>query len=165
MFTTYAEIKDGQIVAYPVDPHVKSADGTWNVHPFWQGGQLDGKTYVFCHNQDIPCDYTQAVVEVMPKQNDETGLWYRQYELVPATAEVIEQRTAERAEGVRNSITYLCTVADNALSKPLTDQQRADWQTYRSNVVSLLTHPNFPWGVVLPDTPDEIKPVIEVTRL
>jgi hypothetical protein len=165
MFTKYAQIENGQVIAYPLDPHVKNEHGELNVPEYWTGGDIDGKSYVYCHNTEPFYNYTQDIVEITPVMNSENGLWYRQYQIVPASEEVVTQRTQIKAEQVNGTAKSLQAVADKALSKLLTEEQKTNWENYKLQISSLIASAESPWEIVWPPLPDEVNPIIEVTRL
>ena len=65
MYTHYAIIENDQVIEYPVNPRVFLAlQNCYNVPEYWEGGVLDGKTYVYCHNFEPAYDYTKNLREV-----------------------------------------------------------------------------------------------------
>lgn len=165
--TNYAEIKDGQVVAYPVCPiEVNPYTCESNLPVNWDGGVYDGKEYVFCHNQEPYCDYKHNLVEVMPKKNPDNGLWYRQYEVVPATEQEIADRIAERTRIVLADIERLLEElqADEAYIMSLSQSQIEAWNQYAADLQAMPQNPNFPW-IGFPERPNNVSPNIGVTRV
>ena len=163
----FAEIKDGQVVVYPVCPiEVNPYTCESNLPVDWAGGIYEEKEYVFCHNVEPFCDYKHNLVEVMPKQNPDNGLWYRQYEVVPATAEEIADRTAERARMVLADIQRMLeeVQAKQEYISSLTQPQIDAWSQYTADLQAMPQNPDFPW-IGFPQMPSEEQPEIGVTRV
>ena len=166
MYTHYAIIENDAIVEYPVNPRVFLAlQNCYNVPEYWEGGVLDGKTYVYCHNFEPYCDYTKNLQEVQPIKNPENGLWYRQYALVDATAEEIAERTNAQIERVHNSIQSALAGYD-AMQTILDEIEPEKWDAVRAKLRDVPNQPGFPWNIEWPQTPDsEIVVAIGVERL
>jgi hypothetical protein len=158
MYETYAILENGQIVAYPVNPRVWLAmQNCYNVPEYWDGGVLDGKTYVYCHNFAPTPPYNKNLQEVMPTQNPDNGLWYRQYTFVDATPEEISHRTADAIEGVNNGISVLLQMVDERQAEInlMSVEKQTEWALYKEQVLALKNISDFPWGVVWPNMPDD----------
>lgn len=166
MYVHYAVVENDQLVEYPVNPRVFLAlQNCYNVPEYWEGGVLDGKTYVYCHNFEPPSIYTKNIVEVTPLKNPENGLWYRQYEYVDASPEEIEQRTALEAERARNTIRVSLEQFD-AMQTILDELEPEKWDVVRAKLRDVPNQPGFPWNIEWPQTPDaEIVVAIGVERL
>lgn len=161
MYTHYALIKDNEVVEYPADP--RKADPT--LPPFWLGGEVGGNVYVFCHNFPPVTDHTQDLVEIAPAYNEEAGAWYRQYQVVAASPELLAQRWREQIDGIANSVAYYNSVADEVLTNELSSEQRNEWLQYKNAVNAVWSQPGFPWGIAWPQRPDANTLNIGVTRL
>lgn len=158
MFETYAIIVNGQVVEYPVNPRVwLAAQNCYNVPEYWQGGVLDGKTYVYCNNFAPTPPYDKNLKEVTPIQSPENGLWYRQYIFVDATPSEIAERTAAETETVIGGIHFLLKmVADKAHAiSQLPEDKQLEWANYKSSLLALSKDPNFPWISGWPQIPDD----------
>lgn len=160
MYTTYAIVDGESVLEYPVNPNL-----THSLPPYWLGGELDGKKYAFCHNKEPATDHTQDLIEGQPRFDVESGCWYRQYEIIQASAEKIAQRTAHQTELTNNTINSLRALADEALSGALSDEQRAAWLAFKDAVQAVANQPTFPWAIDWPQRPDVATLHIEVTRL
>lgn len=160
MYTTYAIIENGSVVEYPVDPHNKH-----EIDPLWEGGVLDGKEYVFCHNKEPLASPEQKLVETRPAFDIASGLWYRQYNIVQEDPVVVAEKRAVAVERSLATVAACEAVAAEILSKELTDQQRQDWLTYKNDLQSAVGKDNYPWTLTLPQPPDQNSLKIEVERL
>lgn len=160
MYKTYAIVDDTGVVEYPVDP-----SATHKLPPFWLGGELDGRQYVFCHNEEPAHSHEESLVEIRPVKNPDNGLWYRRYEVVRATDEEILRRTTAQIELCENSIAACHAAADDALGKQLSGEQIAQWQKYKLDVDAVREQPTFPWDLAWPVRPDVETVKIEVTRV
>jgi len=152
MFTHYAKIENGVVVAYPVDPH-KLVDGVVEPTANWLGGEFEGATYVYCHEDPPPIDHTQELVETTPAFDPVRGYWYRQYTIVPASAEVIATRTAAQTAIVQDCVADIINSVQSELAGNLTDSDRALWVEFRKQTLSVLSAPTFPWNIVWPTPP------------
>jgi len=163
--TNYAEIQDGKVVAYPVCPVVVQPTGESNLPVDWDGGEYNGKHYVFCHNEEPRCDHEHNLVEVTPRLSPENGLWYRQYQVVPASPEEIQQRTAQRKGLMDDQIAR--EVADYNANQDyigsLSQEQQSEWSEFISTVQALPQQPGYPW-IPYPSRPN-VSPNIGVTRV
>lgn len=153
MFTHYAQIENGVVVAYPVDPHTM-VDGVMTPTGTWLGGEFEGKTYVYCHDEQPAIDPTQDLVEGTPAFDSVRGNWYRQYTIVLATAQVIAERKAAQTELVHSTVSVIIGDIQNVLSRDLTDSDRAAWVAFRNQTMAVLSSPTFPWGIVWPMPPE-----------
>lgn len=166
MYTHYAIIENDEIVEYPVNPRVFLAlQNCYNVPEYWEGGVLDGKTYVYCHNFEPYCDYTKNLQEVQPAKNPDNGMWYRQYELIDASPEEVAARTNAQIERVHNSIRSALAGYD-AMQTILEEIEPEKWDAVRAKLRDVPNQPGFPWDIEWPQTPDtEIVVSIGVERL
>lgn len=160
MYTTYAIIEAGSVVEYPVNPALSHS-----IPAYWLGGVLDGKEYVFCHNREPAITYEQNLKEVTPVFDAADGWWYRSYEVVPASPEEIQVRTQAAVEAFNNTLAELNARAAEALTKELTDEQRADWNAYVTALQDVDSQPSYPWNINWPKPPDINTISIGVERL
>jgi hypothetical protein len=164
--TNYAEIQDGAVVAYPVCPIVVSETGESNLSVNWDGGEYNGKQYVFCHNVEPYCNHEHNLVEGVPQLNPENGLWYRQYQVVPASEEEIQERTTYRKGLMDDQIVR--EVQDyngnQAYISSLSQEQQADWLKFIAEVQALPQQSGYPW-VPYPSRPHVTPPEIAVERI
>lgn len=157
MLTNYAIIENGVVVQYPVNPRVwVIATDSYNVHELWQGGELDGKTYVFCHNPMIDILPTQSLVEKTPACDPNTGLWMRQYDIVPATDDEIAER---RPLYLRGALDFVAERLDDYAKKQsmileLPEAEQAKWEAYRIALQTLPDQPGYPFTYTLPKSPE-----------
>jgi hypothetical protein len=160
MHTTYAIIENGAVVEYPVDPNTEHA-----LPPFWLGGELAGKQYVFCHNQEPPSTHLEVLVETTPELDEASGNWYRKYVIEPAPAEVVEERRQYAATAAHNSINSFKELTQKHLNQNLTPEQRLDWESFLGSLEQVPAQSGFPFAIDWPVAPNE-KPIkIEVTRI
>lgn len=153
MFTHYAQIENGVVVAYPVDPH-KIVDGVMTPTGTWLGGEFEGKTYAYCHDEPPAIDHTQDLVEGTPTFDPVRENWYRQYTIVSATAEVIAARKAAQAAIVQDCVADIIGSVHGVLAGNLTDADRALWTAFRNQTMAVLYAPTFPWDIVWPMPPE-----------
>lgn len=166
----YAEIKNGSVIQYPVNPRVLLAStGDYNVPPYWEGGDLDGKTYVFCHDSKPQTDYTEVLVETTPYYDTEKQCWYRGYQKQNAPAELIALRLNTAVETTQNNIIALLDVYSEAqaINLGLSDKQKAAWKQYRDALLLIPTQPGYPMQIEWPKTPDSAATAmkLEVVRV
>jgi hypothetical protein len=160
MYTTYAIIKDGVVIDYPVNPNTEHA-----LPPFWLGGELAGKQYVFCHNQEPPSTHLEVLIETTPELDTASGNWYRKYTVAPAPAEVVEERRLYAEEAAKNSINYFEKLAYGYLSGELTPEQRQDWELFLGSLKQIPLRKDFPFIRDWPVAPNQVQINIEVTRI
>jgi len=153
MFTHYAQIENEVVVAYPVDPH-KMVDGVMTPTETWLGGEFEGKTYTYCHDEQPAIDHTQDLVEIAPAFDPARGYWYRQYTIVPASAEVVAKRTAKQTAIVQDCVADIINSVQDALAENLTDADKALWVEFRNQTLAVLSAPTFPWSIVWPTPPE-----------
>lgn len=153
MFTHYAQIENEVVVAYPVDPH-KMVDGVITPTENWLGGEFEGKTYAYCHDEQPAIDYTQDLVEGTPAFDPVRGNWYRQYTIVPASAEVIAERTAKQTTIVQDCVADIVKDANKILLGELNEADRTLWVEFRNQTLSVLESPTFPWNISWPMPPE-----------
>lgn len=153
MFTHYAQIENGVVVAYPVDPH-KMVDGEMMPTGTWLGGEFEGKTYAYCHDEPPAIDPTQDLVETTPVFDPVRGYWYRQYTIVPASTEVIAARKTQQIVIIQDTVADIVNSVQDVLSKNLTDADRALWVEFRNKTLAVLSTPTFPWNIVWPMPPE-----------
>lgn len=160
MYTTYAIVENGVVVEYPVDPNTQHA-----LPPFWLGGELDGKQYVFCHNQEPPSTHLEVLVETTPELDEASGNWYRKYVVQPAPIEVVEERRQQANTTAQNAISRLQSLAQKHLGQNLTLEQRNAWESFVDSLAQVPMQSGFPFAVNLPIPPSEMPIKIEVTRI
>jgi hypothetical protein len=153
MFTHYAQIENGVVVAYPVDPH-KMVDGEMMPTGTWLGGEFEGKTYAYCHDEQPATDHTQDLVETAPAFDSVRGYWYRQYTIVSASAAVMEARKAKQTAIVQDCVADIINSVQDALAGNLTDADKALWVEFRNQTLAVLSAPTFPWNIVWPTPPE-----------
>ena len=169
MYIHYAHIENGVVVEYPVNPRVRDhATNTFNIHEYWEGGELNGKVYVFCHNTPPVFRYDEALIEKKPAFNAETGLWHRQYDLVKVSPETL----SKRREMAQNNINELLDILFIDLAKmaqiisELSDVEKNKWQEYRSALLNIPAQMDYPFYYNIPIRPDEMQDLkIGVTRI
>ena len=73
-------------------------------------------------------------------------------QVVPLSAEDIEQRSLSKANTIRNQRTQLLQDSDwtQVADAPV---DRAVWAIYRQELRDITTHPEFPWQITWPQTP------------
>lgn len=169
MFKNYALINDGQVVNYPVDPRVWLPDeNKFNIHEYWEGGELDGKTYAFCHNMEPPCAYDEALIETTPAFNPERGLWYRQYNIVKVDAETLIQRRQIAQKGIDDVLNRLFAELNDMAQtiSELSESEQYKWAEYKKFLEELPNQSEYPFNYVLPTRPDEKQNLsIQVKRI
>jgi len=155
MFTHYAQIENGQVVAYPVNPRVMDrSTGEYNVFQFWTGGELDGKTYVFCHNREPEYNpHTQNLVEGQPVFLEDENIWVRTHSIVEATDEEKAVRHQRQLDGSVNEIAMLLQTIE--VLEPeialLDDVSKARWEVYKQAVANMSNQPGFPFNMEVPE--------------
>jgi hypothetical protein len=169
-YINYAVVKNGVVVEYPVNPRVLLASTQeYNIPHNWEGGDLDGKTYVFCHDSKPYTDYTEVLIETTPYYDQTKQLWYRGYQKQTAPAELITMRRSSAAAIAQNSILSLLETYSNsrALELELSDKQKADWTQYCSVLQSIPNQSGYPMRIEWPEVPDSAATVmkLEVVRV
>lgn len=165
--TNYAVIENGQVVEYPVCPIIIDPVTCHSNLPVnWDGGVFEGKQYVFCHNIEPDCDYMHNLVEGTPVLNQANGLWYRHYDVVPATPEEIQQRSDARAQGLLNAVQREVAQVqeDQAYIASLSQEQQDDWAAFLQQIQNLHLQEGFPW-IGFPQRPQHTNPEITVERI
>jgi hypothetical protein len=101
---TYARVENNIAVEYPlyvVDIEIRH-NTSLNIH--WEGGRLDGFTYVLVEGTEPPLDLpnTKRFIPAMPLQTD-GGQWKQVWEVVDIPAEEFSeiQAQAEKMETAR----------------------------------------------------------------
>lgn len=169
MFTKYAIVENGEVVQYPVNPRVwVVSEGAYNVPDYWTGGELDGKTYVFCHNNEPRHTPLQSLRETNPVKDQETGNWYRHYDVIPATPEEIDTRIHSFMLGAEAEQAYqlekLQGLAVKIAALPAAEQEK--WAAYKTALQSIPEQTNYPFEIVWPTPPNlEAAPNIDVERI
>jgi hypothetical protein len=153
MYKNYALIENGVVVAYPVD--VRAVSGAELPHN-WPGGELYGKTYVFCHDQKPQRNWDEVEVETTPYFDQESGLWYRGYTVQKAPQEVIDERVNNADSAAQYNIaSYLSQYSEEtAVALGLSEEQKATWAQFRADVAAIVNQPGYPMVVTWPDEPD-----------
>lgn len=170
IFTNYAEISDGVVVQYPVNPRVVNAEtGDYNVPLDWRGGELDGKTYVLCHNKEPSLNYDEKPVEIDPYFDEEVGVWYRGYRVEKLSDNEMAAKKAEWLEAAENTIAANLSEYSEARADELqlSDEQKIAWAGYRAALEALRNDPNYPLVFNWPSRPDapENRMSIQVERI
>jgi len=170
IYTTYALIENGAVVDYPVNPRVTIAStGDFNVPWNWGGGELDGKTYAYCHGKEPWVTHEEIVVETTPYFNAEAGLWYRGYEVQPAPPELVTERYEIAYTSSQQAIADIITQYSDARAQELelTETQRADWAIFREEMQTVPQQAGYPFKFTWPVFPDstENKMTLGVVRV
>lgn len=168
-YTHYARIENGVVVEYPTNPRGVLLTGEFNIPPDWLGGELDGKTYVYCHDKKPFWNHTEVLVETQPYFDEESGLWYRGYEKAPAPPELIEDRRQVAIETAQSNIAFLLDMYSETRADELelSDGQKESWQTFRGLVATVPDQPGYPFQIDWPEIPDQQKSgfTLEVVRV
>jgi len=169
MFKNYAIVQDGVVIEYPVDPRVwLVSENTYNISEYWEGGELNGKTYVFCHNKEPAHAYDESLVEATPTFNVDEGLWYRRYEIVKVDNETLAERkqlAQDSADALLSRLFVDLDAMSQTISELSVDEQNK-WQTYRVLLTQVPQQSMYPFEYELPFTPDYLQDLkIKVTRI
>ena len=169
-YTTYALIENGVVIEYPVNPRVLLAStGDFNVPWNWGGGELDGKTYAYCHNKEPYITHEQVVVETTPYFDSEADLWYRGYEIQAASVELIAKRYAEALDCAQKAIDEICAMYSDIRAQELglSSNQRADWAEFRQETQLVPKQNGYPFSYRWPALPDseQSKMTLGVVRI
>lgn len=99
---------------------------------------------------------THKAVELLPVRNDEDGVWYQNWEIVPLSEDeksLVDQRQRMGVISHRN----VCLTASDWTQIPdnqLTDEKRAEWRVYRQQLRDLPNAEGFDiWNVEWPISP------------
>ena len=170
IYTTYALIENGVVAEYPVNPRVLLAStGDFNVPWNWGGGDLDGKTYAYCHDKKPWTTHEEIAVETAPYYDAEADLWYRGYEVQPAPAELVAERHAEADGAIQRDVAaFIVQYSDaKAAEFGLSESQCADWARFRAELQAVSEQPGYPFQFSWPVFPDSEanKMTLEVVRV
>jgi hypothetical protein len=166
MYKNYALIENGVVVAYPVD--VLATSGS-NLPHNWPGGELYGKTYVFCHDRKPQRNWDEIEVETYPYFDQVSGLWYRGYTVQRAPQDVIDERVSNADSAARYNIAaYLSQYSEEKADEfGLSESQRAAWSQFRADIQAVFDQPGYPIQISWPAPPDsfENNMKLEVVRV
>jgi hypothetical protein len=169
MYKNYALIKDGLVLQYPVDPRkYDPATNTFNIHEYWEGGDLDGNTYVFCHTLEPKYNYDERLVEKTPALNVENGKWYCQYDIVKVDADTLAERRKLFQQGVDEVFAFRIAEFEAMASviSELSENQQIAWKAYHQALLDMHLHPHYPFRYKILERPDQDQNLkIEVIRI
>jgi hypothetical protein len=170
IYTTYALIENGVAVEYPVNPRVTIAStGDFNVPWNWGGGELDGKTYAYIHDNKPPTTHEEITVETTPYFDAESGFWYRGYEVQPASIELIAERYRVADTTSRQAIADITAQYSDTKAQELglTEEQRADWARFRAEMQTVPQQVGYPFQYSWPVFPEsqENRMKLKVVRV
>jgi hypothetical protein len=170
IYTTYALIENGVVIEYPVNPRVLIAStGEFNVPWNWGGGELDGKTYAYCHDQKPWTTHEEIMVETTPYFNVEAGLWCRGYEVQPAPPELVAERYEIAYTTSQKTIANIIEQYSDARAQELglTEEQRADWTRFRTEMQAVPQQAGYPFQYGWPVFPEsqENRMKLKVVRV
>ncbi len=169
MYKHYAIIENGVVVEYPVNPRVwVVSQNSYNVPEVWQGGELDGKTYVACHMPIVAQKPTENLVEKTPVFDQEIGFWMRQFDVVSATAEEVAERRPRYLQGAVNVLAAKLQEYNEKLplilQLPLNEQIK--WQEYAASLMTISQQPEYPFVFHIPESPEnQVTVKIGVARI
>lgn len=145
---TYALIKDGAVVEYPVyEGEIKQRfPSTSFPLPF-----LPPDGYVLVHDAPAPqAGHEEDFAEVTPVLID--GTWTRAWEVTPAEPAVIAERVAQKEQEIRSRRNSLLANTDwTQLADCPVDS--SEWAAYRQELRDLPSQEGFPWQVEWPQPP------------
>jgi hypothetical protein len=100
-----------------------------------------------------PFDPTKNVNDGTPVLQGET--WVQTWVVTDASAEEIEQRTADQAQSVRGQRNALISQSDwtQLDDTPVTNAKKLEWAAYRQSLRDIPTQPGFPWDITWPTQP------------
>lgn len=169
MYKHYARIKNGVVLDYPVDPRVWDVTtNSYNIDEYWEGGELDGNEYVFCHNLEPEYQYDETLVEKTPEFDPQKNLWVRKYDTVKVSAEVLAKRRVMAQQTVDEIMANLRQdlVEMQSTIVTFTENRRKKWAAYAEQIEAMPLQPNYPFQYVVPKRPDLVQDLkIEVTRI
>ena len=149
----YAEIVQGQIVAYPCDPQSDNPNTSFPVN-CWTGGVINSREYVKVFPTDQPqVPYTENLVEGLPVEVD--GRYYQNWTAVEASEQVIMLRTENQNEMMRMNRNQRLYESDwtQLNDCPLSPQLMEKWRAYRQALRDMPAQPSWPWVVIWPELP------------
>lgn len=169
MYKHYAIIENGVVVEYPVNPRVwVISQNSYNVSEVWQGGEFDGKTYVACHMPIIEQKPTENLIEKTPVFDKELELWVRQFDVIPASTEEIEERKPRYLQGAIILIEKKLQEykEKKSLIEQLSLDVQAQWQEYETALMAVSQQPEYPFVFTVPESPESQMFInIGVTRI
>lgn len=107
----------------------------------------------------IPDDFdkrTEKPAEVLPVRNDEEGVWYQKWEIVPLTEQESKSVDAHQRAAVSGHRNMMLAASDwtQLADAQLTEEKREEWRVYRQMLRDLPSSDGFdPWNVVWPVPP------------
>ena len=148
---TYARLDNGSVAEYPVfaGDIMLRLPNTSFPNPF----QPPDNYVAVAGVPQPPCTYAENIVEATPQKID--GTWTQIWDVVPATPEQIEERTARQADEVRTDRNKRLAECDwtQLQDSPLDPEAKAAWAFYRENLRMVPQQPGFPWNVQWPPQP------------
>lgn len=145
---TYARLDNGSVAEYPVfagDIMLRFPNTSFP-NPF----QPPDNYVAVAGVPQPPCTYTENIVEATPQKID--GTWTQIWDVVPATPEQIEERTARQADEVRTDRNKRLAECDWT-QLPDAPVDPAPWATYRQELRDVTDQPGFPWEITWPTEP------------
>lgn len=148
----YAEIVQGQIVAYPCDPQQDNLNTSFPVN--WPGGIVNSREYVKVFPSDQPqISYTENLIEGLPVSV--LGQYYQTWMAVEASEQEILLRTANQDEMMRLDRNQRLYESDwtQLNDSPLSPQLMEQWRVYRQALRDIPSQSGWPWNITWPVPP------------
>lgn len=100
------------------------------------------------------CDVFEKVVEATPVK-DEIGRWVQSWAIEPMTESECANRTQQQWMFVRSNRSMLLGMSDwtQLPNAPLTDEQKANWETYRQALRDITLQAD-PFNITWPTKPE-----------
>lgn len=169
MYKHYALIKNGIVLDYPVDPRKYiSEKNAFNIHEYWDGGELDGNIYVFCHNREPEYGFDETLVETTPEFDLKKGMWFRKYNVVKLDAKIFSMRRDAAYKSANEILIYLRQELSDMQQViiNLSENKRNKWAEYAIQIESIPSQPNYPFQYDVPQRPDKVQDLnIKVARV
>ena len=149
----YALISNGQIEKYPYSFSLLQVDNPQTSFP----AEMPDNRLAECGVYPVAPtprpeeDHTKTITEGKPQLVD--GKWTQVWVVEDAPADLIAQRTSERAAEIRQERNALLAVCDwTQLADTPVDS--LGWAVYRQELRDITQQNGFPWNVVWPNKPE-----------
>lgn len=148
----YARIENGAVVQYPYSIEQLRAEHPNQTFPETKDVlESMGCFHVVATGQPT-YDYTQNCVELTPEYNAAEQQWEQRWNLIAASQQEMDARTANEAIAVRRQRTKLLYECDwTQLADASAD--KTAWAAYRQQLRDISQQTGFPWSVVWPMPP------------
>lgn len=148
----YVKIENNAVVRYPYSVAILKQENPMLTFPETKEMLESLGCFRVVVTTQPNCDHTQNIVELLPVFNTLSQCWEQQWDVVPASQQEIDKRTAGKEAEIRSERNKLLAECDWTQLADAPGNSLA-WANYRQSLRDIPQQTGFPWEVIWPTKP------------